>query len=206
MSNLALDSISSSRAHVTSRSSANGSRVGPGADRASNDADVSSIPPSFRTAGFPQYGWRAGFPSGAFPDRERLKTCSRHAPSDVRFAPALCAPRSHNGCLALRRAADSIAHRRRRAWYPLGACIWRAECALFLDILRGAPQSQYANVNAPFYPAYQRLFEERGQPCPCAVAVFRLVQLGPHSQGHPHDACNGIRFPTSLWTWPISCA
>src|SRR5262249_14332318 len=23
---------------------------------------------SFRTAGFPQYGWKAGFPSGAFPD------------------------------------------------------------------------------------------------------------------------------------------
>src|SRR5205807_3312801 len=30
-------------------------------------------PLSFRTAGFPQYGWKAGFPSGAFPDRQRLK-------------------------------------------------------------------------------------------------------------------------------------
>src|SRR6266536_2910237 len=28
---------------------------------------------SFRTAGFPQYGWKAGFPSGAFPDRRQLK-------------------------------------------------------------------------------------------------------------------------------------
>jgi hypothetical protein len=28
---------------------------------------------SFRTAGFPQYGWKAGFPSGAFPDHQRLK-------------------------------------------------------------------------------------------------------------------------------------
>ncbi len=28
---------------------------------------------SFRTAGFPQYGCKAGFPSGAFPDRPRLK-------------------------------------------------------------------------------------------------------------------------------------
>ena len=28
---------------------------------------------SFRTAGFPQYGWKAGFPSGAFLDRQRLK-------------------------------------------------------------------------------------------------------------------------------------
>jgi hypothetical protein len=28
---------------------------------------------SFRTAGFPQYGWKAGFPSGAFLDRQQLK-------------------------------------------------------------------------------------------------------------------------------------
>src|SRR5208282_2120727 len=28
---------------------------------------------SFRTAGFPQYGWKAGFPNGAFPDCPRLK-------------------------------------------------------------------------------------------------------------------------------------
>ena len=30
-------------------------------------------PLSFRTAGFPQYGWKAGFPNGAFPDRQQLK-------------------------------------------------------------------------------------------------------------------------------------
>ena len=28
---------------------------------------------SFRTAGFPQYGWKAGFPSVAFLDRQQLK-------------------------------------------------------------------------------------------------------------------------------------
>src|SRR6266567_2551871 len=28
---------------------------------------------SFRTAGFPQYGWKVGFPSGAFLDRRQLK-------------------------------------------------------------------------------------------------------------------------------------
>ena len=27
----------------------------------------------FRTAGFPQYGWKAGFSSGAFPDAQQLK-------------------------------------------------------------------------------------------------------------------------------------
>jgi hypothetical protein len=30
-------------------------------------------PLSFRTAGFPQYGWKAGFPSGAFLGGQRLK-------------------------------------------------------------------------------------------------------------------------------------
>jgi hypothetical protein len=30
-------------------------------------------PLSFRTAGFPRYGCKAGFPSGAFPNRRRLK-------------------------------------------------------------------------------------------------------------------------------------
>ena len=43
---------------------------------------------SFRTAGFPQYGWKAGFPSGAFPDRQRLKL----APSMRRLASSLHRP------------------------------------------------------------------------------------------------------------------
>ena len=30
-------------------------------------------PRSFRTAGFPQYGWKAGLSGGAFPNRQRLK-------------------------------------------------------------------------------------------------------------------------------------
>src|SRR3954465_3334313 len=30
-------------------------------------------PRSFRTAGFPQYGWKAGLSGGAFPDHQRLK-------------------------------------------------------------------------------------------------------------------------------------
>jgi len=31
-------------------------------------------PLSFRTAGFPQYGWKAGFSDGAFPDITQLKS------------------------------------------------------------------------------------------------------------------------------------
>ena len=67
---------------------------------------------SFRTAGFPQYGWKAGFSNGAFPDRPPLKPAPGIRRPNIWFASALRAPRSHNGCPALCRAEDSIAHRR----------------------------------------------------------------------------------------------
>jgi hypothetical protein len=44
-------------------------------------------PLSFRTAGFPQYGWKAGFPSGAFLGDRRLKllpTCAVRRPVCIR--------------------------------------------------------------------------------------------------------------------------
>jgi hypothetical protein len=62
-------------------------------------------PLSFRTAGFPQYGWKAGFSSGAFLDRQQLKP----APG-IRAHPPSCTPRSQSDDPALCRAADSIAH------------------------------------------------------------------------------------------------
>ena len=67
---------------------------------------------SFRTAGFPQYGWKAGFPGGVFPDCQRLKPAPGIRRPNIRFASALRAPRSHDGCPALCRAEDSIARRR----------------------------------------------------------------------------------------------
>jgi len=56
-------------------------------------------PLSFRTAGFPQYGWKAGFPSGAFLDHQQLKpapgmrrpTSSLHPPF-VRFVVSTVVP------------------------------------------------------------------------------------------------------------------
>jgi hypothetical protein len=44
-----------------------------GANRASNDAAVSTVPPIIRTAGFPQYGWKAGLSDRAFPLHPSLK-------------------------------------------------------------------------------------------------------------------------------------
>jgi hypothetical protein len=66
---------------------------------------------SFRTAGFPQYGWKAGFPSGAFLDRRQLKPAPgmRRPPSSLH--PPFVHPRSQRDYPALCRATDSIAHR-----------------------------------------------------------------------------------------------
>jgi hypothetical protein len=61
-------------------------------------------PLSFRTAGFPQYGWKAGFLSGAFlkpAPGMRRPTSSLHPPF-VRLVVS-------TGCPALCRATDSIA-------------------------------------------------------------------------------------------------
>jgi hypothetical protein len=70
-----------------------------GADRASNDADVSSILLSFRTAGFPQYGWKAGLSDGACLYVVQLKPapgirCSSSSlhPSLVHFVATSMAP------------------------------------------------------------------------------------------------------------------
>src|SRR3954463_3656758 len=48
-------------------------------------------PRSFRTAGFPQYGWKAGLSGGAFPDRQRLKP----APDMRLLTPGLPSPFVH---------------------------------------------------------------------------------------------------------------
>ncbi len=45
-------------------------------------------PLSFRTAGFPQYGWKVGLSDGAFPDRPLLKP----APGIRRLTPGLRPP------------------------------------------------------------------------------------------------------------------
>jgi hypothetical protein len=50
-------------------------------------------PLSFRTAGFPQYGWKAGLSDGAFPCRQPAQACSRHTLSAARFASVLRASR-----------------------------------------------------------------------------------------------------------------
>src|SRR6267378_7671023 len=43
-------------------------------------------PLSFRTAGFPQYGWKVGISGGAFPTRRSVQACSRHTLTTYWFA------------------------------------------------------------------------------------------------------------------------
>src|ERR1039457_2080977 len=67
-------------------------------------------PLSFRTAGFPQYGWKAGVSDETFPARPSALACSRAALADERFVYALRAPRRHSGNPALCRAVNSIVY------------------------------------------------------------------------------------------------
>jgi hypothetical protein len=70
-------------------------------------------PLSFRTAGFPQYGWKAGMSDSAFPVQPSLKP----APRIRRWTPGLHLPCAHLhlivkfGCPVLCRAADSSMRR-----------------------------------------------------------------------------------------------
>ena len=72
-------------------------------------------PLSFRTAGFPQYGWKAGFPSGAFLDDQRLKpapgmrrpTSSLHPPF-VRLVVSTIVPLCVGSPARLRTAVEVI--------------------------------------------------------------------------------------------------
>src|SRR5580704_17929951 len=63
-------------------------------------------PLSFRTAGFPQYGWKAGISDSAFPEHHSLKP----APGIRRCTPGLRLPFAHLivrfGCPGLCRADD----------------------------------------------------------------------------------------------------
>jgi hypothetical protein len=68
-------------------------------------------PLSFRTAGFPQYGWKAGISDSAFPVHPSLKP----APGIRRWTPGLHLPFAHLivrfGCPVLCRADDSSMRR-----------------------------------------------------------------------------------------------
>src|SRR3954471_12819016 len=88
-----------------------GGGEGRGAERASNDADVSSIPPLIPYGGFSPVrleGWPI---RRSLPGSSEALAFSRHAPTDARFAVALRAPQGRSGCPVLRRAADRTMHR-----------------------------------------------------------------------------------------------
>jgi hypothetical protein len=66
-----------------------------GANRASNDAAVSMVPPIIRTAGFPQYGWKVGVSGSAFPHVAQVKPAPGIRCATRRFASTLRALRGH---------------------------------------------------------------------------------------------------------------
>jgi hypothetical protein len=69
-------------------------------------------PLSFRTAGFPQYGWKDGVSDSAFPTRRSVQACSRHTLTTYWFASVLRASRRIHECPAQCRVGYLPMHRR----------------------------------------------------------------------------------------------
>ena len=69
-------------------------------------------PLSFRTAGFPLYGWKDGVSDGAFPMRRSVQACSRHTLTTYWFAFVLRASRRIHECPAQCRVGYVPTHRR----------------------------------------------------------------------------------------------
>ena len=65
-------------------------------------------PLSFRTAGFPQYGWKDGVSDGAFPTRRSVQACSRHTLTTYWFASVLRASHRIHECPAFSRQEFSF--------------------------------------------------------------------------------------------------
>jgi hypothetical protein len=68
-------------------------------------------PLSFRTLGFPQYGWKAGLSDGAFPERCPVKPAPGIPEPTAGLRPSFVRLAVKPGIPALCRAGDSIAHR-----------------------------------------------------------------------------------------------
>src|SRR5580692_9651792 len=83
-----------------------------GADRASNDADVSSIPPIIPYGGFSPVRLEDGVSDGAFPTRRSVQACSRHTLTTYWFASVLRASRRIHECPAQCRVGYAPMHRR----------------------------------------------------------------------------------------------
>jgi hypothetical protein len=75
-------------------------------------------PLSFRTLGFPQYGWKAGLSDGAFPERGPVKPAPGMPEPTAGLRPSFVRLAVKPGIPALCRAGDSIAHRLGGWGYP----------------------------------------------------------------------------------------
>src|SRR5215470_11376565 len=69
-------------------------------------------PLSFRTAGFPQYGWKDGISDGAFPTRRSAQACSRHTLASIGLLPSFVHRISYLECPAQCRVGYTPMHRR----------------------------------------------------------------------------------------------
>ena len=136
---------------------------------------------SFRTAGFPRYGCKAGISSGAFPDATRaLSLLPTSAPCRPVCIHPSCTSWS-NACPAQCRDADSIVHRRKAVspLLPQGSSLLPELCCLGPSSLN-RPHPPHSQAHRDF--AAERLIrdvfavrERRGDPR--VVPSFRCTFL-----------------------------
>ena len=123
-------------------------------------------PLSFRTAGFPQYGWKAGISDGAFPMLQRLKPAPgirqlRHGlhPSFAHLIVTL-------GCPVLCRAEDSSMRRLGVGLYSAPGALAPVRVILSRSINAYRPHPTHSQAHHDFavYATYTRCLRCAGAP------------------------------------------
>ena len=123
-------------------------------------------PQSFRTAGFPQYGWKAGMSDGAFPGHRPLKP----APGMRRLIHGLPPSFAHLvvrvGIAALCRADDSMARRLGVGLYSAPGALAPVRVILSGSFFAYRPHPPHSQAHRDFadYATYTRCLRCAGAP------------------------------------------
>ena len=160
---------------------------------------------SFRTAGFLQYGWKVGFPSGAFLDRRQLKP----APGIRWLMVGLCPPFAHFVTFRYSRAVSGRPFDRAPPWRwgsppPQGSSLGCKLCCLAPSSLnRPHPPHPRAHCDFTAWRLIRNAFavrERRGDPR--VVPGFRCPFLPNMPSSLTPGSSIIVWSRTSMSTWP----
>jgi hypothetical protein len=123
-------------------------------------------PLSFRTAGFPRYGWKAGISDGAFPMRQRLKPAPGMRTLQHGWHPSFAHLVVRIGCPALCRAGDSSTRRLGVGFYSAPGALAPVRVILSRSINACRPHPTYSQTHRDFVVSatYTRCLRCAGAP------------------------------------------